>query len=378
MRYDATPGNLPKPVGYGLVGAGAFGGFCVETYQALPELNVRAVADAHPETAARFAEAHGLEAMTLDAVLADPEIQIVHIATPPSTHREIAGRALETGKHVLVEKPLATTVLDGEALLTLAKEHGRVLAVNLVMRYDPLLLAAKRIADAKLLGEPLRATFENLAKDAALGPEHWFWNPALSGGIFVEHAVHFFDLFAWLFGPGEVRCADAVIRPGSDAVEAVRCTVRHGDVLADSYHGFTQAEAMDRQEMRLIFERGDIRLREWVPTEAEVVFVGTTEEADAVAALFPAVTSRRRVPLDGPVRHRWKESPADGVHTIVATTGLAKPELYRLVIGDLMRDAIARIEDPARVPRVTAEGALAALRTAVAASRAAGIGETAF
>ncbi len=360
--------------GYGIVGAGAFARFCVETYRRLPGVEVLAAADADPEAARGFALRFGIEAMEFEAMLADPRIGIVHVATPPGTHQELAGRALEAGKHVLVEKPLATTVADGEALVALARERGLLLAVNLVMRHNPLLQAAKRIVDARLLGEPLRATFENLAKDAALGPGHWFWDPAVSGGIFVEHAVHFFDLFAWWFGPGEVRSADAVVRPGSSAVEQVRVSVRHGDVLADAYHGFTQAEAMDRQEMRLVFERGDVRLSEWVPTRAEIAFVGTMEEGDAVEALLPTVLSRERSPLEGPVRHRWKDSPADGVHTLVATTGLEKPALYRRVVGDLLLDQLAWIGDRGHRRLVTEEDALAALRTAADASRAAGIG----
>ncbi len=354
-------------MGYGIVGAGAFGGFCVETYQTMPELDVQTVADQNPEAALRFAETHGLRVLAFEEMLADPAIEIVHIATPPATHRDLAGRALRAGKHVLVEKPLATTVEDGEALVALAAEHDRLLAVNLIMRYDPLLVAVKRIVDGGLLGAPLRGTFENWAKDAKLGPAHWFWNPELSGGIFVEHAVHFFDLFAWLFGPGEVTGADQVIRPGSEAIEAVRATTRHGDVLVDQYHGFTQPEILDRQEARLLFERGDVRLSEWVPTRAEITMIGRTSEADALAALLPQVEARSSQPLTGPLPGRWKESPADGLFTIGASVGMTKDALYRRVVGDIMRDALAWTHDRTHVRRVTEHDALASLRTAVAA-----------
>lgn len=359
-------------MGYGIVGAGAFGGFCVETYKGLSELDVRLVADLNGEAAARFADQYSLRAVSFEEMLADPEIGIVHIATPPATHRALAGQALEAGKHVLVEKPLATTVEDGEALVALARERDLLLAVNLVMRYNPLLLAVKRIVDERLLGEPLRATFENWAKDAKLGPEHWFWKPELSGGIFVEHAVHFFDLFAWFFGPGQVTGADQVVRPGSSAVEVVRATVRHGDVLADAYHGFTQAEAMDRQEMRLLFERGDIRLSEWVPTSAEITMIGTSDEADGVASVLPQVNSRSSTGLEGPVRHRWKESDVEGISKIQATTGLSKEALYRRVVGDLMLDALTWTWDRSHVRRVTEGDALDSLRTAVDAQAFAG------
>ena len=354
-------------MGYGIVGAGAFGGFCVETYRTMPELDVEAVADQSPEAALRFAETYGLRVLAFDEMLRNSAIEIVHIATPPSTHRELAGRALAAGKHVLVEKPLATSVEDGEALVALAAEHDRLLAVNLIMRYDPLLIAVKEIVDRGLLGAPLRGTFENWAKDAKLGPEHWFWNEAVSGGIFVEHAVHFFDLFAWLFGPGEVTGADQIVRPGSAAIEAVRATTRHDGVLVDQYHGFTQPEILDRQETRLLFERGDIRLSEWVPTRAEITMIGTAEEADAVAALLPQVEARSSQAIEGPLTGRWKSFPADSVFTIGASVGTTKDALYRRVVGDLMRDALAWTRDRAHARRVTEVDALTSLRTAVEA-----------
>jgi predicted dehydrogenase len=78
------------------------------------------------------------------------------------------------------------------------------------MRYDPLNQAIARILEAGSLGAPLHAFFENYASDTPLGPGHWFWKPEISGGIFIEHGVHFFDLFRMWFGSGEVVGGAAV------------------------------------------------------------------------------------------------------------------------------------------------------------------------
>jgi predicted dehydrogenase len=108
----------------------------------------------------------------------------------------------------------------------------------------------------------LHGTFENYASDENLGPVHWFWDRSRSGGIFIEHGVHFFDLFAGWLGPGQVVAAQRGLRPGSSPPieEHVHCTVRYGpSMLVNFYHGFHQTGRMDRQELRLVFERGSVK-----------------------------------------------------------------------------------------------------------------------
>jgi predicted dehydrogenase len=67
----------------------------------------------------------------------------------------------------------------------------------------------------------LRGTFENYASDEGLGPDHWFWDRTKSGGIFIEHGVHFFDMFAGWLGVGTVESAGRVRRPESGIEEQV-------------------------------------------------------------------------------------------------------------------------------------------------------------
>ncbi|GEM_PF-6967214 len=71
--------------------------------------------------------------------------------------------------------------------------------------------------------------------------DHWFWDRTKSGGIFIEHGVHFFDMFADWLGGGNGQSAGRVLRPGSGIEEQVYCTARYGHVPVSFYHGFTQA-----------------------------------------------------------------------------------------------------------------------------------------
>ena len=124
---------------------------------------------------------------------------------------------------------------------------------NLMQRYNPLFEAVRRLIEAGTLGACLHGWFENYASDEGLSAEHWSWDRAKSGGIFIEHGVHFFDLFEGWLGGGEVVAAQSVRRPGSGIEEQVQCTVRYaGGVLVNFYHGFTQpGNGSDRQEFRL-------------------------------------------------------------------------------------------------------------------------------
>ena len=162
------------------------------------------------------------------------------------------------------------TVEQADRLIAVARKHDRVLVANLMQRYNPLFDAVNRLIQSQTLGDLLHGYFENYASDENLPPEHWFWDRTQSGGIFIEHGVHFFDLFAGWLGAGTVVAAERSIRPGSSPPieEQVQCTVRYGPTaLVNFYHGFHQTGRMDRQEMRLVFERGDVTLYDWVPTQ---------------------------------------------------------------------------------------------------------------
>ena len=82
-----------------------------------------------------------------------------------------------------------------------------------MQRYNPLYHAVKALIDSALLGEFLHGYFENYAADEFLTPDHWFWDPAKSGGIFIEHGVHFFDLFEGWLGGGRVVAGHRTLRP---------------------------------------------------------------------------------------------------------------------------------------------------------------------
>lgn len=91
-------------------------------------------------------------AAALSEILADPTTSAVAIATPAATHKRLATMALEAGKHVLVEKPMATSALEGEAMLALASERGLVLMSDHTFVFNPAVVALKKLLDDGRLG----------------------------------------------------------------------------------------------------------------------------------------------------------------------------------------------------------------------------------
>ena len=277
---------------------------------------------------------------------------------------------------MLCEKPLATSVADARRMIDAARAADRLLVVNLIMRYDPLNQRVRQIIAERLLGEPIAIALTNLAGDFKLSPQHWFWDREKSGGIFVEHGVHFFDLFAMWLGDADVLSAVEGRRPGNDAiVDQVQCVARHRDngVLATHYHGFHQPGAMDRQEVRIICERGDLRLFEWLATSVRIDAMVEQRVADRIVELLPGATMTRTdapPPQGNEILARHKRFHVDGRYAIEADVGMPKLDLYGKVVRELLEDQARWIVDRSHLRQIDEANGLSSLMTAEAATRA--------
>jgi predicted dehydrogenase len=217
-------------VGLGVVGCGGFGLFALQQFTQVPGVRLVGMAATHRPASLAAAARFGVENTDdLGAFLGRDDVDVVYIATPPFLHHAQALAALEAGKHVIVEKPLAMTVGQADDLISVARRQDRLIVANLLQRYNPLFDAVRRLVEARVLGDVLRGTFENYASDENLPEAHWFWDRSRSGGIFIEHGVHFFDLFAGWLGTGRIEAAQVGVRPGTSIEEHVRCTARYGD-----------------------------------------------------------------------------------------------------------------------------------------------------
>jgi predicted dehydrogenase len=372
-----TTGTAGRELGIGVIGMGGFGLFAVQQFVQVPGVRLVAIAGSKREEAIRTAERFGADQLaTLDELVNHPDVDIVYIATPPFMHYEQAMLALHAGKNVICEKPLAMNPEQGAEMLALAKEKGLLMVTNLMQRYNPMYARVKQLIDINLLGDFLHGYFENYAGDEGLSPEHWFWDREKSGGIFIEHGVHFFDMFAGWFGTGTVKAAQIIKRPNSNDIEdQVQATVEYGNdetgrKLVNFYHGFTQTGRMDRQEMRLVFERGDVTLYEWVPTR--MVLRGVADEATSreLMLLFPGAQLNVTANISGkdlPLRGRHKEFNAYQQVEIKFGFEQEKQHLYSELLRLMFRDQLSGIHYPATHRLITEENGLRSLETAAEA-----------
>ena len=142
-------------VGVAVVGAGYWGPNLVRNVQATPQFTLKALCDLDEARAQKVLGAYSTVRATsnLAEVLADPEVQAVAVATPAATHLEVAMAALEAGKHVLVEKPLASSYADGLKLVTAAEERGLVLMLDHTFCYTPVVRRLRELVHTGELGD---------------------------------------------------------------------------------------------------------------------------------------------------------------------------------------------------------------------------------
>ena len=196
----------------------------------VPGLELRAVA-----TSRRAAVAAELPALTLhdslDALLADPQIDLVVVATPHHLHAPHALAALAAGKHVVVEKPLAATAAEAATVFARAREAGRLCIPFQNRRWDGDFLTVRRLIAGGTLGEVYHfANHWPIYRPALRGV--WREEPTAMGGVLYDLGPHLIDQTLQLFGdPASVYAQIAARRPGARATDQFRLTLRYASGL---------------------------------------------------------------------------------------------------------------------------------------------------
>jgi len=218
-----------QPVGLGIVGLGTAGAMMVRAAARHPGIRIAAACD--PLAAPRDALARAFGAhpyAEFDTLLADPAVEAVYIATPHQFHAAQAIRAAERGKHVIVEKPLALTLADCDAVIAAVERCGTTLIVGHTHAFDPNIGVMRRIVADGTLGR--------LGMIAALNYTNFLYRPrrpeeldtAQGGGIVFNQLPHQIDI-ARRLGGGRVRS----VRAALGALDPERATEGNGMVFLD-------------------------------------------------------------------------------------------------------------------------------------------------
>ncbi|OAX46557.1 Gfo/Idh/MocA family protein [Paenibacillus sp. AD87] len=190
-----------------IIGAGAISAAHITAYLAFPErCQIVAVVDMYTEKAQKQINEYGLKgarAVTDYHDLLDQNIDLVSVCTPPYTHAPITCDFLHASTHVLVEKPMASSLQEADMMLEAAQKSGKLLSVVAQNRFTTPMMKLKDVLDSKLMGPIVHVQVDSLWWRGHNYYDLWWrgtWEKE-GGGCTLNHAVHHIDAMLWMMGP---------------------------------------------------------------------------------------------------------------------------------------------------------------------------------
>lgn len=190
---------------FGIIGTGTIAGFHAKAIKAMQGSELLGVANRNAESAQALAHEYSTHAYaSIDAMLADPALEIISIATPSGAHLDPALAAIQAGKHVVIEKPLEINTARIDQMIAAAQTKGVTLAAILNRRFHPGMDVFKQAADAKRFGQLTSASaYVKWYRDQAYyDSAAWRGTWALDGGgALMNQSIHTIDALLYLAGP---------------------------------------------------------------------------------------------------------------------------------------------------------------------------------
>ncbi|QPL06183.1 MULTISPECIES: Gfo/Idh/MocA family protein [Actinomyces] len=195
---------MPTPIRLAAIGAGMRFSILHDVLASLPQhFTLTVVADSDPSLlAAATASSPHLQTFTdYTEAVTSPDVDAVLVLTPDWTHATIAMAALGAGKHVFIEKPIATTVADADRLITYASQCGRTLYVGHNMRFMPIVETIKTAIDDGLIGHPQAFMIRHfIGRGGDYFFKDWHCESSRTGGLLIHKASHDLDAMAYILG----------------------------------------------------------------------------------------------------------------------------------------------------------------------------------
>ena len=368
----------------GIIGYGGFGKFLHHWWDKLENVEIIAISDSRYRGI--NTEKYRIYTDWRSLIMAD-DIDIVSIVTPPSFHAEMAIEAMRAGKHVLLEKPVATTNGDAKRILEAQKETGKMIAVDHMLRYDPIIQVIADISNKNILGPLRHAEVSNYAQDNSLSPDHWFWDELMSGGILIEHGVHFFDLINAMTTQKVIKVSGSSHHRNKQQRDQVSALVSYdGGLIVSHYHAFSGPGFFEKTTIRLIYDLARIEIEGWVPMKGKVEAL-INESIKSELEKLPGWKIKKINDVDHledvSRPEGWGEDEEEkrlisvyginyDVNEVLSGSfeiGRTKSEVYGKCLQDMINDLIAKIENPNHKIIANLENAIESLRIATLASK---------
>ena len=248
-----------------IIGAGAIAPAHIQGYLDFPEdCQIVALCDIYPEKAGKLAKQFDLNVDIYDdyqKIVDRPDIDLVSVCTPPYTHAETAIDLLNAKKHVLVEKPMASSLEECDAMNAAAQKNGMILSVVAQNRFLTPMMKLKHVLDSKLMGPIVHTQVDSYWWRGHCYYDLWWrgtWEKE-GGGCTLNHAVHHIDIFQWMNGmPSEIT---AVMSNAShDNAEVEDISIAIGRYDNGSLVQITSSVIHHGEEQQLIFQGKNARV----------------------------------------------------------------------------------------------------------------------
>lgn len=190
-----------SPTRFGVVGTGGIARAMTRDIALLPDVEVVAVGSRTADSAERFAADHAVPQAhpSYEALVADPDVDVVYVATPHPGHHDAALMAIEAGKAVLVEKPFTMDARQAQSLVRAARERGTFLMEAMWARFLPHMVRVREVVASGELGEIVTVTADH-GQWFAFDPHHRLFDPELGGGALLDLGVYVVSFASMVLG----------------------------------------------------------------------------------------------------------------------------------------------------------------------------------
>ncbi|MCJ7841317.1 Gfo/Idh/MocA family oxidoreductase [Lederbergia sp. NSJ-179] len=242
-----------------IIGTGAIAPAHVNAYLKFPDrCKIVALCDQYPEKAEKLKQEYQLTADIVDnhkELLNRQDIDLISVCTPPYTHAEISIDFLNAGKHVLVEKPMASSLEECDAMNEAAYRNQKVLSIVAQNRFTTPMMKLKKVLDTKLMGPVVHTQVDSYWWRGHSYYDLWWrgtWEKE-GGGCTLNHAVHHIDLFQWMNGmPAEITAITSNTSHDNAEVEDLSIAIAKYD--NGSLAQITSSVVHHGEEQQLIFQ----------------------------------------------------------------------------------------------------------------------------
>jgi len=349
---------MSNKIRLGIIGFGGFGDFIFKSLSHSEHFKLVAIADSLVDE--EKIPKGIIFTREWKQIINSESIDAVVIATPPRSHAQLTIESLKAGKHVLTEKPIALSVIDAQKIVAASNKYKKTVMVDFLQRFNPLLEILNRLYKDNIFGEFERFYVENYAQDETLPPSHWFWDQNISGGILLEHAVHFIDIVHW-FKSGNIEdIAGFADYRNPKQADRMAATVKYEEgLIASHYHSFSRPNDFEHTNMRFVFNTAQFDLTGWIPENGSFSVLGSEETLVRLNKL-PNMKLKKRESLD-PKQVRGNVFEYSYLFEGTFSSARSKKELYASCVQMIFQDFYHKINDDNHQTRVTLKDAVKAV-----------------